>query len=116
MSRDTHIDQLCLVGMNLKQPIMLVTLQAGARNKPRKEVADSLVETMEAVNAELEAHEKIAKLVVVDDEWTIDNGLMTPTMKVKRPQIEERYAELIQAAAADRSSKIVWEAEARAAA
>lgn len=115
MSRNTHIDQLCLVGMNLKQPVMLLTLQADARSKPREEVGNSLAETMEAVNTDLEAHEAIAKLVIVDDEWNIDNGLMTPTMKVKRPQIEDRYADLIEKAAAERGRKVFWEAEAKAA-
>ncbi|WP_043768628.1 AMP-binding protein [Algiphilus aromaticivorans] len=115
MSRNTFIDQLCLVGMNLKQPVMLLTLQADARDKSPEEVGNSLVETMQAVNAELEAHEAIAKLVIVDDEWSIDNGLMTPTMKVKRSQIEDRYADLIETAAADRGRKVVWEAEAKAA-
>ncbi|MEQ9011126.1 AMP-binding protein [Algiphilus sp.] len=111
LSRNTHIDQLCMVGMNLKQPVMLVTLAADSRTLPREEVGHSLLETKEAVNAELEAHEAIAKLIIVEEEWTIDNGLMTPTMKVKRPQIEERYESLIESAAADRSTRIVWEAE-----
>ena len=115
LSRNTHIDQLCMVGMNLKQPVMLVTLQADARALPREDVGRSLVETMEAVNAELEAHEVIAKLIVVEDEWSIDNGLMTPTMKVKRAEIEKRYDNLIETAAADRGRRIVWEAEEAAA-
>ena len=46
---------------------------------------------LDEVNATLEAHEKLACLVVVKDPWSIDNGFLTPTMKIRRNVIEERY-------------------------
>ena len=109
MARNTDIDQMCFVGMNLKQPIMLVTLQPHAAQAPREEVAARLVADMEAVNETLEPHEAIAKILVVKDAWTIDNNLMTPTMKVKRNEVEKRYGDLI-AKEAENRGKIAWEA------
>lgn len=109
MKSNTHIDQLCLVGANLKQPVLLVSLLPEARALTGEDVDASLIATMDAVNSTLEAHEKIAKIVVVNDEWTIDNGLMTPTMKVKRNDVESRYEALIQQAAEDRGARIVRE-------
>jgi long-chain acyl-CoA synthetase len=37
----------------------------------------------------LEAHEKLEKLVILPEPWTVENGLMTPTMKVKRNEVEK---------------------------
>ncbi|MDE2148806.1 MAG: AMP-binding protein [Gammaproteobacteria bacterium] len=92
---NTDIDQLCFVGSGLPQPLMVVALNVDARAKPREQVAEGLITTMQAVNAELEPHEQIGKIVVVAEAWSIDNGLLTPTMKVKRNEVERRYAALL---------------------
>jgi long-chain acyl-CoA synthetase len=38
---------------------------------------------------------RIRRLAVIREPWTIDNGLMTPTMKIRRNQILERYATVV---------------------
>jgi long-chain acyl-CoA synthetase len=45
----------------------------------------------DAVNATLEDHEKLNYFVVAKDVWSIENGFLTPTLKIKRSVIEERY-------------------------
>jgi long-chain acyl-CoA synthetase len=109
LSRNTLIDQLCFVGSGLKQPLMLVALTPDAEKLPRAEVETSLLETVQSVNKTLEPHEEIAKVIIVRDAWSIDNGLMTPTMKVKRNEIEKRYGDIVEKAAADRGTRVVWE-------
>ena len=49
------------------------------------------VQTMEIVNPKLENHEKLHNIVVVAEDWTIENNLLTPTMKIKRNAIEKIY-------------------------
>ena len=39
--------------------------------------------------------EKVKKYILIADEWTIANGILTPTLKVKRKVVMERYNELI---------------------
>ena len=39
---------------------------------------------------------KIRKVAVMSTPWSVDNGLMTPTMKVKRPQVMKKYATEIE--------------------
>lgn len=109
MARNTDIDQLCFVGSELKQPIMLVSLNEAGRSKPRETVEQELIADMEVVNTTLEAHEAIGKIVVVKETWSIDNNLMTPTMKVKRNEIEKRYGALI-AKEGETRGKVSWEA------
>lgn len=107
-ARNTDIDQLMLAGSGLGQPIMMVTLTEEARRRPRPEVERRLAADMEAVNAPLEPHERIGKCVILRDAWSIENGLMTPTMKVRRSEVTKRYGDLIEKEAKTRNP-ISWE-------
>ena len=62
---------------------------------PREEVNSSFEATLHVVNNTLESHERLSTLFVVHDPWTIENELLTPTMKLKRDDIEARYADVI---------------------
>lgn len=107
---NTDVEQLCLVGSGLFQPMLVVALNPDARKRAPEEVEARLLETMETVNEALEPHEAIAKIVVTKDSWSIDNGLMTPTMKVRRNEIEKRYGDLLAKLEGDRKRKLIWEA------
>jgi long-chain acyl-CoA synthetase len=48
-------------------------------------------EIVEAVNQNLARFEKLKRVLLVADEFTADNGALTPTMKLRRRIIEERY-------------------------
>jgi long-chain acyl-CoA synthetase len=50
---------------------------------------------VEERNAQLASYETIKKVAVVD-EFTIDNGLLTPTMKVKRNLVTVRHADRVE--------------------
>ena len=58
----------------------------------KKDKNDSSIRTIiENLNKNLSIIEKIKKFKLIDDEFTIDNGLMTPTLKLKRKKIIEKY-------------------------
>jgi long-chain acyl-CoA synthetase len=88
----SEIEQVCIVGSGLPQPIALVTLSENGRRKSKDELQVGLKELVSTVNTSLDAHERLDKLVVIEDEWTVDNGLLTPTMKIKRREIERQYS------------------------
>lgn len=92
LSKNQNIEQLCIVGASLPQPIVLVVLSADAKSKDINEVKQSLAETMKVVNTKLEKHERVHKVVVVKDDWTVENNLLTPSLKIKRDPIEKRYS------------------------
>ncbi len=48
-------------------------------------------EAVESVNAGFEAEEQIKKFELVPEEWTAENGMLTPSMKKKRRDILDRY-------------------------
>lgn len=56
-------------------------------------VKTELTELLRAINNKLEHHEQLAKMIICKDEWTIVNGLLTPTLKIKRKNIDAQYGE-----------------------
>jgi long-chain acyl-CoA synthetase len=53
-------------------------------------------EIVEAVNRDLAQFERIKKFALLADDLTMDSGVLTPTLKVKRRVIEERYRDVIE--------------------
>ena len=51
---------------------------------------------VEAVNDRLPKSEQVTEFRLVPEEWTPDNDLMTPSMKIKRRKVEERFAAVIR--------------------
>ena len=76
-------------------PLALLLLSEEARkaaaNGGRAALERELREWVDEVNAGLDPHEQLQFAVVVNQPWTTDNGLLTPTMKIKRSVIERRY-------------------------
>jgi long-chain acyl-CoA synthetase len=95
--RHPDIEACAVAGANLAQPLGLVMLSqdAVARSvdpEAHRALTESLARHLEAVNAKLEPHERLACLAVAITTWTPENGFVTPTLKVKRMRIEEAYA------------------------
>lgn len=60
-----------------------------------KEVKDAISKEVKIYNTFFGETEQIKKFELVADEWTIENGIMTPTLKVKRKVVQQRYKNLI---------------------
>ncbi len=88
-SKNTDIDQICIVGMGIPQPIALIVLSELGKNKSQEDLTSSITETMRSINPTLEAYEKISKIIIMKEVWSIENGLLTPTMKIKRNHVEK---------------------------
>lgn len=93
---NNYVEQICVAGQQLPQPMALVVLSEMGRHAERILVERSLEDTINALNPTLHAYERVRKVVVVRDAWTIDNNMMTPTMKIKRNVIEARYDAQLQ--------------------
>jgi long-chain acyl-CoA synthetase len=105
--------EACVVtGANLGQPLGIVMLnpEAVAKTKnaaERKAIEASLDEHLKKINAQLDPHEQLDCIVVTTEPWTVDNGFITPTFKVKRNRIEEVYATSYERWVGTRQ-KILW--------
>jgi long-chain acyl-CoA synthetase len=108
LSKCTLIEQVCIVGENLPQTIALIVLSADAKALDKAEVEEKLVEAIKDVNKSLDKHEKMKKAVIMQEEWTIENNLMTPTLKVKRNVLEKQKKDFY-AKWYNEGGNIVWE-------
>lgn len=89
LSKNPYIEQICLVGMGIPQPILLVVPSEESKTVSKDELSENLINMMQNINPTLEKHEKIEKAIIMSEEWTVENGLMTPTLKLKRSQVEK---------------------------
>ena len=59
-------------------------------------VEQSLRETTEAINNDVEKHARIGAVIVSREPWSIENEVLTPTLKIRREKVEERFGELAE--------------------
>lgn len=116
MQRETCIEQICVAGSGESQPFGLIELSEEAKAKAAtpegaKEIETRIMNTLAEVNKELEHHEVVERIFVIEDVWTPENGMLTPTMKIKRSEVEKRYTELSEKYR-DTKTRFVWEVEA----
>jgi long-chain acyl-CoA synthetase len=107
------VEACAVTGANLGQPLGLVMLNPDGVTKAasaegRKEIETSLAEHLSAINDKLDPHEQMDCLIVVKEAWTVDNGFITPTFKIKRNKIDEAYAGQFDSWVKARK-KVVWQ-------
>lgn len=91
------IEMSMVSGLGQPAAYAMVVLGEGVRPKQkdvafRKEVEAELNKLLKDVNAELVNHEKLQMIVIAQQPWTIENGFLTPTMKIRRARIEGEVA------------------------
>lgn len=102
------IEQVCVVGMGVPQPIALTVLSAAGKTKTKEQLIQSISRTIDEINPELETHERVEKSVIMKHDWSVENNLLTPTLKVKRNEVEKihlpHYPKWYH-----ETGKVVWE-------
>lgn len=86
------IEMSYVTGEALPQPIVLITLTENGKRRKKESMIEELSQHIKSVNGQLDAHEKIGRAIVLEENWTIENNMLTPTLKLKRREIDGRYA------------------------
>lgn len=97
LGRSPLLAQYCVFGHGLDQPALLAFLSESGHRLDRAELKVQLSALLEEVNAELPPWERMPQIFVTREEWGISNGLLTPTMKLRRKQIEQRFRSWVEA-------------------
>ena len=90
------IKQSCVIGEGLPGPLSLLVLEDHKREQISDQLKEDLLALKKTINEKLQNHEKIEKVIVLKEEWTDENGLLTPTLKLKRMTIENKFKNLFQ--------------------
>ncbi|MBI3350673.1 MAG: AMP-binding protein [Burkholderiales bacterium] len=108
LGMNPNIEACCVAGANMGQPLGIAMLspqglQRASAEAERDALVAELSKHLDDVNARLDPHEQLDALVLIKTPWTVDNGFITPTFKVKRNRIEEAYAPKFDAWAGKRA-------------
>ncbi len=91
ITNEPEIDQCMVYGDKKNYLVALIVPNKDFLNQ--KEQIDKLIEK---INTKLTLLEKIKKIQLIDENFSIENGLMTPTMKVKRKKVTEKYKKQLE--------------------
>ena len=114
INNSNKVEMSCVSGSGQPQPFALVLLAEALRpqvndSTVRAELTRELEALLKKVNDEVEAFERLQFLTVVKEPWLIENGFLTPTMKIKRTMIEDTYGPKTEDWYTA-SQRVVWEA------
>ena len=91
LTNHVEIDQSLVFGDKKNYLVALLVL-----NKEIQKDNKKINEIINNMNKNLTQIEKIKKFLVIDESFTIENGLMTPTLKVKRNKVIKKYLSVIE--------------------
>ncbi len=112
LSTNSAVDNCVVMGAGLDAPYAVIVLSPSARAMLRdpegkRSVEQSLDTALTAINAQMEHYEQLRFLALVNCNWTLEQGFLTPTMKLKRHALEVHYQPLVSGWLAQNKS-IVW--------
>ena len=90
ITNEPEIDQ-CMVYGDKKNYLVALIVPNKDFLKEKEKEKEKINNVIEKINKKLTLLEKIKKIQLIDENFSIENGLMTPTMKVKRKKVTEKY-------------------------
>jgi long-chain acyl-CoA synthetase len=91
-----NIEQICLVGQSLPQPIALIVVSDFGKMLSREDLVSNFEENLKLINPTLKSYEKIQKIIILKEPWNVENNKLTPTFKIKRNIIEKEFAPFLE--------------------
>lgn len=103
----SEFSQLCVVGLNCDQPLLLAVPSESAKDN-KAAVNTKLTKTLDQINDKLDNYKKISKIIFVKEDWVPENGMTTPTLKIKRSKIDEQFSDQYSKWEKN-DDKVIWE-------
>ena len=104
----TEFEQMCVAGFGIAAPILLVVPSEGANSIDKDTLKQQLNNKLESVNKDQVSFRKVSTIVIMKEAWTPENGLCTPTLKIKRVKIDEKFMSKYKQWH-ENSEAVIWE-------
>lgn len=85
------VSNIIAYGDRKKFIVALISLAGEASRYPVQALEEKIRNHIAQVNSKLAGFETIKKFTLTHDQWTVENGLLTPSLKVKRKKLIEKY-------------------------
>ncbi len=86
-----EVEQVCVLGQHYPQPFIVIVLSTAGRAMKEDAINELLFLKLKECNHGCMDYQKLRKVIIVNEEWTNENKLLTPTLKMKRNSISEKY-------------------------
>ena len=101
LNNDVNVELSCVSGSGFPQPYAQIVVAEDLRERltdasVKQEIESGVQELFSTVNSKVEHHERLQFIAIVSDDWSIANGFLTPTMKIKRQAIEDATADRVE--------------------
>lgn len=93
LAKNDYVEQVCVVGLGIPQPIALYNLSEIGQKADKSEVEDAIIASIAELNETRAKYEHISTAIIQSEAWTMDNEFLTPTLKVKRFNLDKAYGE-----------------------
>ena len=103
-----YFAQMCIVGLGIPQPIMLVNISDIGKKISKEELTENLENKLQEVNSLLFNYKRVSTIVICENEWTPQNEILTPTMKIKRGNVDKMYLDKYNNWH-QTNNKVIWE-------
>ena len=104
-TENPYTEQICLLGRGYSKTVMTSVLSAIAVEQPKEEIEAALLERVKALNSQVDHHARIGAVIISTEPWSIENRVLTPTMKIRRERVEELFGDKAQELAREAAEK-----------
>ena len=87
LNKSNFIEQCLVYGDNKPYLVSLIVLSSEYKDASKEKIQQEI----EKINLNLSKIEKVKKFIIIKDQFSIENNMMTPTLKIKRYKIIKKY-------------------------
>ncbi len=107
LGKNDYIEQVCVVGLGIPQPIAIANLSEIGLEADKATLKASLEQSLKELNDTLANFQRVSTIIIDQTIWNESNGLLTPTLKVRRGALDDTYGNSYESWH-EQKEKVLW--------